>query len=112
MAPAVWVTDDLASTDGELFGAKRIYTVAPMALVPRPFGASPNQLPVVSGDPLRRCTFRRIDAVAATANRPAGYNVSCMFPDRHKAVPLGDVERARPICAACTYQGIFRADSD
>ncbi|HEY7025237.1 MAG TPA: hypothetical protein VH371_09785 [Candidatus Limnocylindrales bacterium] len=83
-----------------------------MALVPRPFGASPNQLPVVSGTPLRRCTFRRIDAVAATVNRPAGYEVSCMFPDRRKAVPLGDVERARPICASCTYQGIFRADSD
>ena len=42
----------------------------------------------------------------------ASYDVACMFPDRRKAVPLGDIERARPICAACTYQGIFRADSD
>lgn len=83
-----------------------------MALVPRPFGASPNQLPVVSGQPLRRCTFRRITAVQATATKSAGYEVACMFPDRRTPVPLGNVERARPICAACTYQGIFRADSD
>jgi hypothetical protein len=83
-----------------------------MALVPRPFGASSNQLPVVSSEPLRRCTFRRISAVPATADEPARYEVACMFPDRKRAVPLGDVERARPICAVCTYQGIFRADSD
>jgi hypothetical protein len=83
-----------------------------MALVPRPFAASSNQLPVVSSEPLRRCTFRRITAVQATAQKPAGYEVACTFPDRKTSVPLGSVERARPICAACTYQGIFRADSD
>jgi len=83
-----------------------------MALVPRPFGASPNQLPVVSSEPLRRCTFRRVTAVHASAARPAGYDVACMFPDRKRPVPLGEIEKARPICAACTYQGIFRADSD
>jgi len=83
-----------------------------MALVSRPFGASPNQLPVVSGAPLRRCTYRRITAVQARTGEPGRYEVACMFPDRKRAVPLGDVERARPICASCTYQGIFRADSD
>jgi len=83
-----------------------------MALVPRPFGASPKQLPVVSGTPLRRCTYRRVTAVAASGGQPAGYEVACMFPDRRRAIPLGDVERARPICATCTFQGIFRADSD
>jgi hypothetical protein len=35
-----------------------------------------------------------------------------MFPDRRRAVPLGDIEAARPICGSCTYQGIFRADAD
>jgi hypothetical protein len=83
-----------------------------MAITPRPFGASAKQLPVVSSEPLRRCTFRRITAVEASATQPAGYDVACTFPDRKRAVPLGDVERARPICASCTYQGIFRADSD
>ncbi len=83
-----------------------------MALVPRPFGASASQLPVVSSDPLRRCTFRRVTAVHATTSRPAGYEVACMFPDRQRPIPLGDVDHARPTCAACTYQGIFRADSD
>jgi hypothetical protein len=83
-----------------------------MAITPRPFGTSARQLPVVSSEPLRRCTYRRITAVAASATTSAGYEVACMFPDRKRAVPLGDVERARPICANCTYQGIFRADSD
>jgi hypothetical protein len=83
-----------------------------MALTPRPFGTSAKQLPVVSSEPLRRCTFRRITAQLATADKPAAYEVACMFPDRKRGVVLGDVERARPICAACTYQGIFRADSD
>ena len=64
-------------------------------------------------EPLRRCTFRRM-ALKASANPRAlpMYDVACTFPDRRKAVPLGDVEAARPICASCTYQGIFRADSD
>ncbi len=93
-------------------GAIGVYTFPAMALVPRPFGAAPNQLPVVGSAPLRRCTFRRVTAVQATAVKPAGYEVACMFPDRKRPVPLGDIERARPICAACTYQGIFRADSD
>ena len=61
-----------------------VCTVPAMALVPRPFGASPNQLPVVSDSPLRRCTFRRVTAVQATAAKPAGYEVACMFPDRQR----------------------------
>jgi hypothetical protein len=83
-----------------------------MALVVRPFGATGNQLPVVSSEPLRRCTFRRITAHQATPAGPAAYEVACMFPDRKHPVSLGDVERARPICAGCTFQGIFRADAD
>jgi hypothetical protein len=83
-----------------------------MALTPRPFGASSIPLPVVSSEPLRRCTFRRITAHHATAGKQTGYDVACMFPDRQRPVPLGDIDRARPICAGCTHQGIFRADSD
>jgi hypothetical protein len=95
-----------------LYGRTVVRTFAAMAITPRPFGTSAKQLPVVSSDPLRRCTFRRITAVAGSANEPGRYEVACMFPDRKKPVPLGDVDKARPICAACTYQGIFRADSD
>jgi hypothetical protein len=40
------------------------------------------------------------------------YDIACTFPDRRRAVPLGDIESARPICESCTYQGIFRPDSD
>ena len=40
------------------------------------------------------------------------YQVACTFPDRRRAVALGDIESARPICESCTYQGIFRPDSD
>jgi len=95
-----------------LFGRTLCPNFAAMALTPRPFGTAAKQLPVVSSEPLRRCTFRRITAVPASAGDAARYDVACMFPDRKKAVPLGDVERARPICASCTFQGIFRADSD
>jgi hypothetical protein len=60
---------------------------------------------------LRRCTFRYVKAVANGRSLPM-YEVACTFPDRKKHIPLGDIESARPICQACTYQGIFRADSD
>ena len=63
--------------------------------------------------PLRRCTFRRVTMNAAAGSRALPvYEVACTFPDRRKAVPLGDIESARPICESCTYQGIFRPDSD
>jgi hypothetical protein len=82
-----------------------------MALMPRPFGAqrSPVEAPTT---PLRRCTFRKVTAVQASPRDLPMYEVACMFPDRRKAVPLGDIEAARPVCDSCTYQGIFRADSD
>ena len=82
-----------------------------MALMQRPFGA-PRQPLAQPTLPLRRCTFRRITASRATPRDLPVYEVACMFPDRRKAVPLGDIESARPICSSCTYQGIFRADSD
>lgn len=83
-----------------------------MALTPRPFG-TPTRPPLVSGDgPLRRCTFRHITTVRGLTDDVSGYEVACMFPDRLRAVPLGDIERARAICEACTAKGIFRADSD
>ena len=82
-----------------------------MALMPRPFGAQPPQ-PEAPTAPLRRCTFRRLTAVQTGSRELPVYEVACMCPDRRKAVPLGDIEAARPVCSSCTYQGIFRADSD
>jgi len=84
-----------------------------MALTPRPFGTPrstdvPQAGPVA---PLRRCTFRRINTIQHARALPV-YEVACTFPDRKRAVALGDIEDARPVCASCTYQGIFRADSD
>ena len=83
-----------------------------MAVMPRPFG-SHSQSPHASIEtPLRRCTFRRVTAAAASPRALPVYEVACTFPDRRRAVPLGDVDSARPICDSCTYQGIFRPDSD
>lgn len=82
-----------------------------MALMPRPFNASQPRPASVSNAPLRRCTFRKITTVANGRELPM-YDVACTFPDRRRAIPLGDVESARPICDACTYQGIFRPDAD
>lgn len=89
----------------------RATTVPAMSLMPRPFAAASVQPGAAPSTPLRRCTFRRVSTVARPRELPM-YEVACTFPDRKRAVPLGDIESARPICASCTYQGIFRADSD
>jgi hypothetical protein len=86
-----------------------------MAMITRPFAPQPP--PQAHGSaapaPLRRCTFRRVAMKAAAGPRQLPvYDVACTFPDRRRAVPLGDIESARPICESCTYQGIFRPDSD
>lgn len=82
-----------------------------MAIMSRPSAATAGRASVVTATPLRRCTFRRITTIARRRDLPM-YEVACTFPDRRRAVPLGDVESARPVCDSCTYQGIFRPDSD
>jgi hypothetical protein len=58
----------------------------------------------------RRCTFRRLSRVGS--DRGAGYEVSCLYPDRRIPLPLGDPESAAGICAACAATHIFRPDED
>jgi hypothetical protein len=85
-----------------------------MAILPRTLAApaiTPHAHAVAASSPLRRCTFRRVTVMPNGRSLPM-YDVACTFPDRERAIPLGDVDDARPICAACTYQGIFRADED
>ncbi|MGH3379119.1 MAG: hypothetical protein ACRDP6_30760 [Actinoallomurus sp.] len=66
--------------------------------------------PVAGDDHLRRCTYRRLIAVR---RKPAAvYGVECLYPDRAVPIPIGDLEVARPICAACTANHIFRPDGD
>ena len=81
-----------------------------MAVMPRPF-ATPAVRPQPPAEPLRRCTFRKVAMISDAKTLPM-YEVACTFPDRRKAVSLGDIDSARPICETCTYQGIFRPDSD
>jgi hypothetical protein len=59
---------------------------------------------------IRRCTFRRLSRI--TADPEAAYEVSCLYPDRRVPLPIGDIESASPICAACTADHIFRPDED
>jgi hypothetical protein len=61
---------------------------------------------------LRRCTFRRIDAVSALPGRTQGttYEVMCLYGSESAPLALGDVASAKPICAACQATGIFRPD--
>ena len=82
-----------------------------MALMPRPFATPATHPQATESAPLRRCTFRRVATVTNGRDLPM-YEVACTFPDRRKSVALGDIESARPICESCTYQGIFRPDSD
>ncbi|HZI45223.1 MAG TPA: hypothetical protein VFD53_08390 [Ilumatobacter sp.] len=51
---------------------------------------------------------------AVQANRSAKpiYDVACMFPDRTRPLPLGDLESAQPICNSCVALGTFRPDED
>jgi hypothetical protein len=73
---------------------------------PRPDGA----VSALPADRIRRCTFRRLIAVD---QRPGTiYDVECLYPDRQVALPLGDLDTARPICNACEASHIFRADED
>jgi hypothetical protein len=60
---------------------------------------------------LRRCTFRRIDRVAALPGRAVAvsYEVMCLYGGG-EAASIGDLDAARPICEACTATGIFRPD--
>lgn len=59
---------------------------------------------------LRRCTFRRLTRVQA-GSLPL-YEVECLYPSRQVAIPLGDLDTARPVCNACQATGVFRPDED
>jgi hypothetical protein len=59
---------------------------------------------------IKRCTFRRLTQVPVDGTRV--YDASCLYPDRRRPIPLGDLETATPICNACTADHIFRADED
>jgi len=61
---------------------------------------------------MRRCTFRRVTAVQANRSAKPIYDVACMFPDRTRPLPLGDLESAQPICNSCVALGTFRPDED
>jgi hypothetical protein len=67
--------------------------------------------PLAAAAPLRRCTYRKITTISRRREVPL-YEAACTFPDRRAPATLGDLESARSICAACTFNGIFRADSD
>jgi hypothetical protein len=59
----------------------------------------------------RRCTFRRLEATPVARGLTV-YDVQCLYVDRAAPVSLGDLAVAHPVCASCTYQGIFRPDAD
>jgi len=73
----------------------------------------PIALAAVEPAPIRRCTYRRLSVVTpATRGAATGYAADCLYPRMEEAVPLGDLERARAICAGCSATGIFRPDED
>jgi len=58
----------------------------------------------------RRCTYRRLGRVGRDGS--AGYEVSCLYPDRRIALPLGDLEAASAVCTPCQASHVFRPDED
>ncbi|HWP63600.1 MAG TPA: hypothetical protein VNO86_09035 [Candidatus Binatia bacterium] len=59
---------------------------------------------------IRRCTFRRMSNLGRAGD--GLYVVECLYPNRRRPLPLGDLESATPICNACTAAHIFRPDED
>jgi hypothetical protein len=59
---------------------------------------------------IRRCTFRRLGRISD--HPQAGYEVSCLYPNRRLALPIGDQETSRAVCASCAATQIFRPDED
>lgn len=59
---------------------------------------------------VRRCTYRRLGRVLETPG--GGYEVSCLYPDRKIALPIGDALTSLAVCAACSASHIFRPDED
>jgi hypothetical protein len=59
---------------------------------------------------IRRCTYRRLGRISDVPS--AGYEVSCLYPDRKIALPIGNPETSLAICADCTASHIFRPDED
>lgn len=94
--------------------APRVRTRAPELGVPVTIGDAPAPELVTPMGRLRRCTFRRIDRVAALPGRPGSsdYEVMCLYGDAIDSLALGDISAARPICETCTASGIFRPDED
>ena len=82
--------------------------------VPVPYGDAPAQEVVIPVGRLRRCTFRRIDRVAALPDRPgrSEYEAMCLYGDSDEPLALGDISAAGQICDGCTASGIFRPDED
>jgi hypothetical protein len=59
---------------------------------------------------LRRCNYRRLSRIEVGSQ--AGYEVSCLYPDRRLPLPLGTMDQSSVVCAACTADHIFRPDED
>ncbi len=59
---------------------------------------------------IKRCTYRRLTQVDVGSDRV--YDVACLYPDRRRPIPLGDLDSATPICNSCTAAHIFRPDED
>jgi hypothetical protein len=80
-----------------------------MAL-PVPSSLSEALAGAMSAPRVRRCTFRRLVALEVEGEQV--YDVTCLYPDRRRPVPLGQLGTAAEICNACAAAHIFRPDED
>ncbi len=80
-----------------------------MALPLAESNAEPNAY-ALAAHRIKRCTFRRLTQVQVPGDRL--YEVACLYPDRRRPIPLGDLGSAMPICNSCTAAHIFRPDED
>lgn len=66
--------------------------------------------PIPRSGKIRRCSVRHVTIVSAPGGRST--EVMCLLGGRDYPLPLGTMDEARPICAACTATTIWRADED
>jgi hypothetical protein len=59
---------------------------------------------------IRRCTYRRLGRISDAAG--AEYEVSCLYPGRKVALPIGDQVTSLAVCSSCSASHIFRPDED
>jgi hypothetical protein len=71
---------------------------------------SSERSPIPRTGRIRRCSVRHVSILPG--EKLPTVQVDCLLGGRDYPLPLGTMDEARPICAACTATTVWRADED